>query len=123
MKGDFEIMFSREIDKSFFADVLGTAVSNDSVINEIISDAVKDNVYVESIRINTNTLDPYVNCLITVHAVPNEESTHCFPIHLLFMGDCEEAMNEIRKELCDFIEKEIEKRDELFISKTPFKMA
>jgi hypothetical protein len=123
MKGDFEIMFSREIDKSFFADVLGTAVSNDSVINEIISDAVKDNVYVESIRLNTNTLDPYVNCLITVRAVPNEESTHYFPIHLLFMGDCEEAMNEIRKELCDFIEKEIEKRDELFISKTPFKMA
>jgi hypothetical protein len=67
-----------------------------------------------------------VNCLITIRAVPNEEITHCFPIDLLFMDgyrDCEEAMNEIRKELCDFIEKEIEKRDELFISKTPFKMA
>lgn len=118
-------MFSREINKSFFADVLGTAVSNDSVINEIISDAAKDNVYVESIRLNTNTVDPYVNCLITIRAIPNEESTHCFPIHfnLLCMGDWEEAMNEIRKELCDFIEKEIEKRDELFISKTPLKMA
>lgn len=108
MKGDFEIMFSREIDKSFFADVLETSISNNSAINEIIADAAKDNVFVESIRLNTNTLDPYLNCLITI-SVDGKEITHCVPIHVIFISDFEEAMNVICKELCDFIDRETER--------------
>ena len=110
MKGDFEIMFSRETNRSYLADMLGLFSSNDSAINEIISDAAKDNVFVESIRFHTNTLDPYINCRIDIR-VGIRENTRCFPIYVYSDADYDKAMNEVRKKLCDFIDLEIEKME------------